>query len=144
MKKAKSLGMVAGRFWGLLRGPDRLPVLFSYPQDALSNMDTDEYLVEVSVRPAHRSVLLKGEQTLIAEARAKAQAQARPRKPSEEKVRRGSLHVKGAGLLHRSLAEMEPAFLRRLAETMNGSLDVLQGKKKKGAGRGRRAKGVRR
>ncbi len=122
-RKAKSLGMVAGRFWGLLRGPDRLPVLFSYPQDALSNMDTDEYLVEVAVRPAHRSVLLKGEQTLIAEARAKAQAQARP---------------KGAGQLHRSLAEMEPAFRRRLAETMNGSLDVLHGKKKKGAGRSRR------
>ncbi len=48
----------------------------------------------------------------------------RPRISVEQKRRRGSVSIdlKGAGPMMKALKAMEPAFRRRLAETMNGEL----------------------
>jgi hypothetical protein len=79
----KSKGLVGGRWYALLRGPDKLPVLFACRDDAVENMDTDEYLVPVWVYA-----------TLASDRRLarifKAKRKGRPRIPDERKRRRGT------------------------------------------------------
>lgn len=118
--KSKNLGMVAGSFWALLRGPASLPVLFSSKQDAIDNRDTDEYLVEVRVRPASALLLLRGERTLLQ--RAKAAAAGRPRVPVEQKRKRGSFVTAGFGQLQRAVKKLEPKVRRELRQHLDEAL----------------------
>lgn len=43
--------IVKRRWWALVRGPKRLPVIFGSRQDAIENADPDEQLVHVTVTP---------------------------------------------------------------------------------------------
>ncbi len=140
MKKAKNRGMVAGRWFALLNKPDDLPCLFSSRKDAIENRDTDEYLVEVHVRPLSLHQLYQGERELAARRAAAAKiigvprsrlaVARRPRLPLEQKRKRGTttINVIAGNLLRKALEDMAPAMRRRFAETMNGSLDKIRPK----------------
>ena len=43
-----------GCWWALVRGPNKLPVLFATKQQAIENRDPDESLVRVMVTPWKR------------------------------------------------------------------------------------------
>lgn len=140
-KKAKNQGMVSGRFWALLRRPDALPVLFSSKQDAVENLDYDEYLVEVRVHPASAMALLRGRRELLrrkdAEAAAKRRVRLagasdretsrRPRIPAEQKRRRGSLKIVGVGTLRAELEKMAPKMRQRFAEAIDKETRAFAG-----------------
>ena len=120
MKKAKNRGMVSGRWWALLRGPNALPVLFGSKDDARDNRDFDEYLVEVHVRPMQLGDLVRGERTMVERLRAEGK---RPRVPVEHKRRRGSaITLAGASLLASELKKMAPLMRQRFVDAMNGEL----------------------
>ena len=119
-------GMVEGRWFALLRTPDGLPVLFSSRQDATENLDYDEYLVEVYVRPARLRDLDAGERAVLERRRAEAAKKQRPRLPVERKTRRGSVKLSGAGFLMAELEKLAPLMRQRFVDAINGELAALQ------------------
>jgi hypothetical protein len=119
VKPVKNLGMVPGSFWALLRKPDALPVLFGSRQDAVENLDYDEYLVEVRVHPASTMALLRGRQELLRRREAERKAKARPRLPPEAKRRRGSrLTLVDTGLLRKALRDVAPKLKKAVAQAV--------------------------
>ena len=59
MDKVKPRGIVCGTWWALVRGPKHPPCVFSHRQDAIDNMDYDEYVVRIKVGPASARHLAK-------------------------------------------------------------------------------------
>lgn len=120
--KAPNNGMVPGVWYALLRKPGSLPCLFSSRQDAIDNMDTDEYFVKVHVRPASLRDLLRGRKWEALQ---------------KKKPRRGaSIKVGGLGLLRAELKRMAPEMRRRFEAAIVAEIKASEVAFQKG---GRRA-----
>lgn len=110
---AKNHGMVAGRWFALLRRPEALPVLFASRDDARENCDFDEYLVEVIVRPASLMLLGRGERWV------REQEKKKKKRPTEQKRRRrGSVNLKGVDALRSELEKMAPRMRQRFQQAI--------------------------
>lgn len=131
--RPKSQGMVAGEWFALLRTPDGLPVVFASKTDAEDNLDFDEYLVKVHIRPCSTLDILRGEQVLI---------ERKERKAAETASKKTGIVVdfKGAAGLRQALKKMAPLMRQRFVDAMNAELSAIRPylPKKKGGRRARR------